>query len=341
MAPDTINSAEQKALDAEEAALRNEAQSLDPARPEDATIHDDANPDATRAASREGHDSKSSERTGSAKKPATGEAQPSTSKAETKKTQDTDAGTKPTPTTTDDKDAAAVDESKMTPFQKERRRLDQTWKKVEADKAEIARQRQEIEGEKRALAERSKQPSGPPKSAEGFTAEDYEATAKDFEAEGKMQLAKAARDKAESLRKQATAQPPTGRHERFTAEEVTQMQQTWQKNLETAVKETPELTQETSPLRARVSELLKTTPILHMSGDGILYAVAYAKAEVAAKRVPELEAKNAELEKEIKRLTGLTSLPSGGAQPAATAKKFDELSLADQEAALREEAVTA
>lgn len=332
MLPEQEKSAEKMELDREEAALRSEAESIDPARPEDATYHDDANPAAKRAAASENQDSSKTERTDSAKpSDAKGTDKPDTSKA----TADTNPKPDAKQQTPEKKSEQPIDESKLTPFQKERVRLDTSWKKVQQRQAELDKRAQEIEARAQQIEQQQKQATT--KKPDGPSADDYEGLAKDFEAEGKMALAQSARQKAAQLREEAKTQP-TGTRERFSQEEVATMQKQWAANLEQAGKDNPELLQEGTPLRARVAELLKSTPILHQSGDGILYAVAYAKAELRAKRADELQAKIAELEKEKQRLEGLTSLPSGSAQPRATARKFDELSLEDQEAALREEA---
>lgn len=339
---DEITSATKAELDQEEAALRAEAEAISPVRAEDATIPDEPSEAEQRAAAaREQQASKKTARPGGDKKPDASGAKPDASKATAKAQKPGEA-----PTTQPDPNAAKPDDSKLTPFQKERRRLDDTWKQVAADKEQLRKERADLDTARRQLAEQQQQRSAKPPEKpkiENGTAEDWEAVAADFKAEGKTAAAEKAAANAAKLREQEKAQAQSAdargaKRERFTAEERQTMQTQWQTNLETLGKENPELTQEGSPLRARVAELLKTTPLLHMSGDGIRYAVEFAKVELRAKQADELTAKVAELEKENERLTGLTSLPSGGASPGAQAKKFDELSLAEQEAALREEA---
>jgi hypothetical protein len=337
-------SAEETELDQEETALRAEAESIDPARPEDAGVPDVPSEAEERAAASGEATPEKRQRPGSDKQPdAAGAAKPDASKGNQQPkdgSQKPAAKDKQTQQQDQQKPADKVDESKLTPFQKERRRLDDTWKRVESRKSELDQREQALAARERALAEQQQKATATPKKSEGITAADYEAIAKDYEAEGKLKLADQARAKAADLRKEESSAPAAdaGPRKRFSDEEVATMTQQWQGNLVKAAEENPDLNQEGTPLRTRVVELLKTVPLLHMSGDGILYAVEYAKSELQAKRVPELEAKVADLEKEVQRLTGLTSLPSGGATPPATAQKFEELSLDDQEQALREEA---
>lgn len=336
------SSATPEALDQEEAQLRAEAEAISPARPEDAAIPDEPSEAEQRASATAKPDAKTKARPDSAKSSAATDAAQSakTSKATPPAAQKpADQKTaQQTPAT----DPATVDESKMTPFQKERHRLNQTWKQVQADKAAIQKDREALETERRAWQEQQqKAQSQKASKPQGPTAEDYDAVAADLESEGKIEAAKRAKAKAAELRQQATAteQPASnGPRERFTPEEQKTMATEWQANLEKAGKENPDLNQEGTPLRARVSELLRTTPELHTSGRGILIAVEFAKTELQAKQAEALQAKVTELEAKVKELTELTALPSGHATPAARAQKFEEMTLEQQEAALREDA---
>lgn len=331
-------SAKEPDLDQEEAALRAEAEAISPARPEDTTIPDEKSEAEERASAREKQTSKKNARPDSAKSSAaTDAAKSATTSKGTEPAKQTPAEPKqPTPTHPE-----TIDESKLTPFQKERRRLDQTWKQVQAEKDAIRQEREQIAQQRRQWEQQQRQTPAAPK-ADGPTAADYEAIAADYEAEGKIALAQKAKAKAAELHKQeaATQQPAqtAGPRERYTPEEQKQMASEWSANLEKAGKENPDLTQEGTPLRTRVSELLRTHPELHTSGAGITLAVEIAKAELKAKQADEWQAKVTELEAKVKELTELTALPSGHATPASKTAKFDDLSLDEQEAALRNEA---
>lgn len=337
---DTKKSAEEIELEQEETALRSEAEAVSPRRAEDDGIPEVPSEAEERAAARGEKSPTKNQRPGGDKKPdAAGTDKP----AESKATKPEDKAQKPEKTPKPG-EAVATDEKAQSKFQQERARLDRTWKQMEADRQQIAREREQLAAERRALTERPARSTPTEKlKIDGGTAEDWDLVAKDFEADGDLKNAERARANAAKLREQekaagTTAESGANKRERFSAAEVAEMQKQWQANLEKAGAENPDLAKEGTPLRARVTELLRTTPLLHQSGDGILLAVAQARAELKANRADELEAKVAELEKEVERLTGLTSLPSGGAAPAASAKKFDELTLDEQEAALREEA---
>jgi prolyl-tRNA editing enzyme YbaK/EbsC (Cys-tRNA(Pro) deacylase) len=321
-------SATQKELDAEEAALRSEAESIDPVRPTDAEIPDEKTEAETRAPANAKQPAKSAARPGGDKQPAAPAADPAASK--TTKTESPEAKDKSKP--------AEADESKLTPFQKERRRMDESWKRLEADKAEVRRQQEQHAAERRQWEQQRTTASAKAATdANAAKAEDYEAIAKEFEAEGKLKQAEHARAKARELREQpgAGAGDTGAPRERFTVAEQARIAQDWQANLDKLGKELPELTQEGTPLRKLTADILAGTPLLHTDGHGIVLAVAHARVRIEAEG---LKAKVGELEKEIERLTGLTSLPSGGASPAAQSRKFDELTLAEQEAELREAA---
>lgn len=340
---DKKQSAEEIELAQEEQALRSEAEQISPPRPEDAEIPDVPSEAEARAAAHGEKTPKSNQRpAGDKKADATGANKPAESKAHQKPE---DGSQKPEAQKTHDKTAkpgeAATADKAQSKFQQERARLDTTWKQVQAEREQIAREREQLAAERRALTERPARPHTTEKpKIDGGTADDWDKVARDFEADGDAQLAEKAKANAAKLREQEKAAGAHGggqQRERFTPAEVAEMKVQWAANLEKAGKENPELTQEGTPLRARVAELLKTMALLHNSGDGITVAVEYAKNELKAKQADELEAKVTELEKEVERLTGLTSLETGGAAPAATARKFDDLSIDEQEAALREE----
>jgi hypothetical protein len=329
-------SAEEMDLDREEAALRNEAAAIDPARPDDATYHDDANPVRSRALTHEAQPSAKTERTASDKSTdATAAQQPDPSK-QTDEAAKTPTDQAKTEATTKHTDQAA------TPFQKERARLNETWKKVEAEKEQLRREREEIAAERRKLTEAKPAPTVPEQRPliDGADADTWEAVASDFQAEGNLQLAAKAKKNADKLREQekAATAAPTASRERFTAEEKQALNAEWQQNLAKLGKDNPELTQEGTPLSKRVAELLQANPLFSMRGDGINLAVEMAKTESRAAQVETLQKRIEQLEQENKRLEGLTALPSGGGNPPTSARQFEDLSLDEQERELRAEA---
>lgn len=344
-------SAEEMELDREEQQLRNEAEAIDPVRPEDAELNDDANPADARAAARESHPSPKGERPGSDKSPdVTGTDKPEASK-EAKKTDPKPGEEKPAKGDTKPEQQAA-----QTPFQKERARLNDSWKKLEADKEALRAEREALAAERRAASGNQQQqrtPSAPAAKPliDGADADTWEAVANDFKAEGKVALAAKAMANAENLRKQEAASATQSQAQQAPAaqqspEEQAAIRTEWTNHLQKLAEQNPELKQAGTPLRTRVAELIKQVPLLSLRGDGIVYAVEYAKAELRAgqldAQVKSLTEKLTALEQEKKRLESLTALPSGTTSPQNRGtRKFEDLSLDEQESELRGEAEAA
>ncbi len=336
----TNQSAEEIELAAEESTLRGEAVQIDPPRAEDATHHDDAHLSAEqRAAAAKAEALKKTSRPAGDKKAgvaATKPAAESSAATQPKALKPGEPAAKPEAGRNDATTAP-------TPFQKERRRLDDTWKHVEKTKTELTQREQQLADRERRLATAEQQrPAATTKRTDGITPELYDSLAADYTAEGKTALATQARAKAAELRAEARTaggeQQPGGPRERFTAAEVETMTKEWQENLTRLGTENPELQQDGTPLRTSVAEILKSNPALHTSGAGIVLAVEHAKAKLKATQVDELTAKLTALEQENEELKQLTSLPTGGGSPGATARKFEDMNSDDQEAALREDA---
>lgn len=347
-----------KNLDAEEAALRNEAMQIDPVRPEDKDIKDDTTEEQAASSADETADqtSEADQKKATDKKAADDKAAADkASKKDADKEKDKAA---PDKKATDDKKAA--DEKNLTPYEKERRRLNKSWQELQTEKDATRKEREQLDTERRKLEQerataqqRQAKPKEKPKH-NGFTAEEYETAAADFRKEGKTEEAAIAEKRAKDLRekeaeqaKEAGTAPasgdfitlPTGG--RITAEEQGKMMGEWQANLKKLGDQNPDLAKDGTPLRAEVTALLKAHPILHSHGSGIHYAVEVAKLKLAAAEVPTLKDRITELEAENKRLTELTSLnPSGGGASRKDKPKAGESGDVEQdEKDLREEAM--
>lgn len=345
------NSANEDELDLEERQLREEAESIDPKRPEDDQIQDDTTAD--RASRSEKPNSKNKDRAASDKSAAA-----ATDKADTSKAAEKSQATDPKQT---DKSAAAdkpttkpgaedEDESKLTPYQRDQRRLARNRKEFEEEKARereaIRKEREALEAERRAAREQTTAKPKITRDPNAPTSADYEQVAADFEAEGKVEQAKRARAKAAELKK-VEEQEAAGEPAKVAPAVDTEAQKKeWADNLAKLGEQYPELTQEKSPLRARVAKLLKEEPVFHTTGKGILFAVEAARllgeVETYKGQVAEKDQRIASLEKEIQRLNELTAIPAAGATAGTgTTKRFEEMSLEEQEEAIRRDAVTA
>lgn len=327
------NNAQLDDLDMEEQALRDEALKASPPRPDDATIEDDSTAGTREPDQQERRPEKPANTT--TPDPKTKPATPKATKPEAK------PATEPAkdPTTTDDE---PEDDAKLTPYKREQARQARAWQKIEARKAEIqakeealARRQAEIEAATKAT--KTPAPTTPTAPADKITVEDYEAVAADYEREGNHPLAEKARAKAMALRAEAKAAEAATKTA-TPAIDVEAEKAKWQRNLVELGKEHPELQQEDSPLRQRVSALLKQHLYFHQSGEGIRYAVEAARLQLQAEQADTLQARVTELEAEIQRLTELTAIPPGTAPARTEAKPFDQMNLEEQEAYLRREA---
>lgn len=116
-----------------------------------------------------------------------------------------------------------------------------------------------------------------------------------------------------------------------------QHNQLWSAHMEQAVKANPDLLKKDSPIAKHMEDLLKTHgELFYMLPDGFKHAEAIAKLRLDAADAPTLREKNAALQKENERLTGLTSLSKGGPTGGPAAKKsFDSLPLEEMGAELQ------
>jgi hypothetical protein len=336
-------------LDAEEQKLRDEAAATDPVRPEDAEIEDDAHKVKRDQATRTADET--------AKKTTPGDDKKPDDNASKDKKPDPKADA---PKAAED---AKEDESKLSPYERDRRRLNRNRQEFEQEKAnerkKLADERAALEEERKKIRAAASAPKEKPKH-NGYTAEEYDEVAKGFEAEGKLKEAEYAKARAKELREQEAkqggdAQPadgafitlPTGA--RITAAEKQRFESEWNANLAKIAEQNADLTKEGAPLRNEVAALLKRDeqgnllhPILHSHPSGIHYAVEVAKLKLAAAEVPTLKERIAQLETENKRLTDLTSLPpsGGGGEGRREKPKPEEMTDIEQaETALREEAM--
>ena len=162
----------------------------------------------------------------------------------------------------------------------------------------------------------------------GYTAEDYEAAAKEFDADGDTQLAKAARAKADGVRKAAGAKQQQVQQERFN--------KSWAENYGRLSEKEVWLKDQSSPEYKRTVELLQRVPFLTAMPDGLVHAVELMKLQDTAGRSQSLESENKALKEQLSKLQQKTaigkSVPAG--QLKTEEKDFSRLSLKEQRDAL-------
>lgn len=248
----------------------------------------------------------------------------------------------------------AEDESKLSPYERAKRRETKAWKQINEAKLDAETRTAALAAREQALAARESAPT--PTAANGhalgrYSAADYlaaagqfEARAKQFEDRGQFDeadrenaLAKAARDEAA----QAANNPrpstldPRPSHEAALARNWAQLKA-----------DMPELTDVNSPVNRETVALLKANPGLLSDAAGPYRAVIAAgrkmvrTLEAEAAKVPELLKQVETLTKKTKELESLTSLPGGGGPTSRSGggeEDFANLPADKREAILRRE----
>ena len=217
-------------------------------------------------------------------------------------------------------------------FAQEQQRKTKTWEQINAEKEAIKAEREAVKREREEWSKQREQSSAAESNSfrddKGYTAEDYEAAAKEFDADGDTQLAKAARAKADGVRKAAGAKQQQVQQERFN--------KSWAENYGRLSEKEVWLKDQSSPEYKRTVELLQRVPFLTAMPDGLVHAVELMKLQDTAGRSQSLESENKALKEQLSKLQQKTaigkSVPAG--QLKAEEKDFSKLSLKEQRDAL-------
>jgi hypothetical protein len=221
---------------------------------------------------------------------------------------------------------------KSSKFAQEQNRKAKTWEQINAEKEALKAEREAVRREREEWSKQREQS----KTAEtnsfrdekGYTAEDYEAAAKEFEADGDSQLAKAARAKADGVRKAATERQQKAQQEKFA--------KAWSDSYARLSEKETWLKDQNSPEYKRTVELLQKVPMLTSMPDGLVHAVELMKLQDTASKAQSIEAENKALKEQLNKLQQKTaigkSVPAG--QLKAEEKDFSKLSLKEQREAL-------
>lgn len=217
-------------------------------------------------------------------------------------------------------------------FAQEQQRKAKSWEQINAEKEAIKAEREAVKREREEWAKQREQSSAAETNSfrddKGYTAEDYEAAAKEFDADGDTQLAKAARAKADGVRKAAGAKQQQVQQERFT--------KTWAENFNKLSEKETWLKDQSSPEYKRTVELLQRIPILTTLPNGLSHAVELMKLQDTAVKYQSVEAENKALKEQLSKLQQKTaigkSVPAG--QLKTEEKDFSRLSLKEQREAL-------
>ena len=217
-------------------------------------------------------------------------------------------------------------------FTQDQNRKTKTWEQINAEKEAIRAEREAVRREREEWSKQREQSSVADTNSfrdeKGYTAEDYEAAAKEFDADGDSQLAKAARAKADGVRKSVSVKQQQVQQERFT--------KTWADNFNKLSEKETWLKDQSSNEYKRTVELLQRIPILTTLPNGLAHAVELMKLQDTAGRYQSVEAENKALKEQLNKLQQKTaigkSVPAG--QLKTEEKDFSRLSQKEQRDAL-------
>jgi hypothetical protein len=217
-------------------------------------------------------------------------------------------------------------------FAQEQQRKAKSWEQINAEKEAIKAEREAVKRERDEWSKQREQSTAAENNSfrddKGYTAEDYEAAAKEFDADGDTQLAKAARAKADGVRKAAGAKQQQVQQERFN--------KSWAENYGRLSEKEVWLKDQSSPEYKRTVELLQRVPFLTAMPDGLVHAVELMKLQDTAGRSQSLESENKALKEQLSKLQQKTaigkSVPAG--QLKTEEKDFSKLSQKEQRDAL-------
>ena len=225
-----------------------------------------------------------------------------------------------------------VEKEKSSRFAQEQNRKAKTWEQINAEKEALKAEREAVKREREEWSRSREQSKATETNShrdeKGYTAEDYEAAAKEFEADGDSQLAKAARAKAEGVRKIAGEQAQKVQTEKF--------QKAWADNYGRLSEKEGWLKDQNSAEYKQTVQLLQQFPLLTTVPDGLVHAVEIVKLQKTASMSQALEQENKSLKEQLGKLQQKTaigkSVPAG--QLKAEEKDFSKLSLKEQRDAL-------
>jgi hypothetical protein len=225
-----------------------------------------------------------------------------------------------------------TEKDKSSKFAQEQNRKAKTWEQINAEKEALKAEREAVRREREEWSKQREQSKAAETSSfrdeKGYTAEDYEAAAKEFDADGDSQLAKAARAKADGVRKAATERQQKVQQEKFA--------KAWSDSFSRLSEKETWLKDQNSPEYKRTVELLQKVPMLTSMPDGLVHAVELMKLQDTAGKAQSIEAENKALKEQLNKLQQKTaigkSVPAG--QLKAEEKDFSKLSLKEQREAL-------
>ena len=221
-------------------------------------------------------------------------------------------------------------QSKYARAKKTQDRANKTWREVNAEKAALKKEREELAAQRQALTEQQDKSLAEiqQKTATSrYSPDEYEAIAKEFEDEGDHANAEAARKAADQARSAVKEQDAKAQQAKFVS--------AWDTNWKSQAKEHKDLNDQDSELFKMVGQLLERKPVLTQYPEGINDAVEGAVMYLQANRSASLEKQVSDLKKKVAEYEEKTQL--NGSQPASNilqVESFDKLSTDKQRAEL-------
>jgi hypothetical protein len=198
--------------------------------------------------------------------------------------------------------------------QKENERYDRSWKRLEAEKAEVRKLKRELE-EAQKVFKKKADPAETFKDEKGYSAQQYDEYAEQCEGREDFRSAMMARQRAQEVRGQAM--------QNMFAER-------WRETQDDVMAEHEDMQNMLSPLFREVDGLIRNDAIFRSVPEGMRYAVEFAKAKLSSKQLQALQADNDKLNKEITRLNGLLGINGGGTHRSSKPKTFNDMSSEEQ-----------
>jgi hypothetical protein len=191
-----------------------------------------------------------------------------------------------------------------TKEEKEQKRYDRSWKKLQEEKEEVARQKAELAKE---MAKQAKtRDLKDEQDDDGYSVKDYEYAKKKFDEDGNDELSREAESKAKALYYQA-------------------FQKAWKVNMDEMIDQYPDLSDSRKPFTITCDKVLKTLPFLQTIPDGCKYAVRIALGDTSSGMVSELQAENKKLKQEVDKLSKATRLSGSLPSRLPQGKTFNDL----------------
>jgi hypothetical protein len=217
-------------------------------------------------------------------------------------------------------------QSKYSRAKKTQDRANKTWRDVNAEKAAVKKERQELEAQQKAFQSQqsvSRDEITQRSAQSRYSPEEYEALAKEFEDEGDEANAQSATKAAKQAREAIAEQDAKSQQAKFVAK--------WDSNWKAAAAEHGDLNDQDSDLFKMVGRLLEQKPVLTQYPEGITDAVEGATMYLKADRSTSLEKQVSELKKQVAEYEEKTQL--NGTQPGGNilqVESFDQLPVDQQ-----------